>query len=483
MRRLALASVLVVFAAACGGDRVGQVRPQLVPPVDTQDFGAVPVLNKVALDIPVQNVGRGLLTVSNVAILEDGTPFTIVSAPSEVASSDTANINVSFTPPKEQDYSATLQLTTDDGDNPVVTVKLVGKGSTRAIMEVDPVAIDFGRVAEGTAAVKTFTIRSKGTADLIVEDLAFTDGTSPAFSFVGSSKTPATVKAVGANGLPGQIQLTLKYTVPEGAPDTATGGIRIRGTDPDNREVTISLNGLVNRAPIPRIAPLGNGAPGMQVQLDGTGSTDPDNDLPLTYHWTLRQKPLGANTTLSTPDQSTSSMTLDPAVPGQYEVQLEVTDAAGAKNLTPARATIVASPAQKLLIEMFWDNSDTDLDLHVTRVNSAELYSVDDCYYGNTAPDWGVAADTSDDPEYLRDALTGYGPEVMGYVNPIDTTYRLHVVFANSHLSAMPLSNATVRVYEFGVLKGEFKRAMAAQGDRWDVADVEWPSGNITALP
>lgn len=483
MRRAIAFGLALVVLAACGGDRVDKVRPQLVPPVDTTDFGPVPVLNEKKVNVDLSNVGRATLKINAVTIEETGTPFRVVSFPNEVNTGEVLPIDVAFIPPLEQDYTATLHIESDDPDLPVTTVKLLGKGSTRAIMEVDPLAIDFGRVAEGTAAVKTFTIKSKGSADLIVEEIAFTEGTSPAFSFVGSTKTPATVKAVGANGLPGQIQLTIKYTVDEGAPDTATGGIRIRGTDPDKREEIISLNGLVNRAPHAVIAPLGNGAPGMTVQLDGTGSSDPDGDNPITYKWTLRQKPLGSNTTISPTDQATASMTLDPAVPGQYEVQLDVTDSQGAKNITPARATIIAAPAQKLLIEMFWDNSVTDLDLHVTRIGTADLYSADDCYYGNQKPDWGVASDSADDPEYLRDALTGYGPEVVGYVNPIDTKYRVHVVFANSHLSGTPASNATVRVYEFGVLKGEFKKQLTAQGERWSVADVEWPSGTITAVP
>lgn len=495
MNRAFLISALLLLAAACGGDDVRQVRPQLVmvakvidgqaQPIDTRDFGPVPVLNTRTEDVELLNVGRGTLTVRQALIEEAGVPFTIESIPDVIAAGEQKPIRVVFIPPEEKDYEATLRIETDDLDNPLVTVKLVGKGSTRAIMEVEPTAIDFGRVAEGTAAVKTFAIRSKGSADLIVEELVFAEGSSPNFSFVGSSKTPATVKTTGANGLPGQIQLTVKYTAPVGATGSETGSIRIRGTDPEKREVTIALTASINQAPLPKIEDLGNGAPGMVVNLNGSNSSDPDNDLPLTYKWTLRQKPLGSTTTISPPDSATPSMTLDPSVPGEYEVQLEVTDAAGAKSLVPARKTIIASPAQKLLIEMFWNNQITDLDLHVTRVNTADLYSADDCYYGNKKPDWGVAGDATDDPSYERDALKGYGPEVVGYVNPIDSTYRVHVVFANNHLQAPPASDseATVRVYEFGVLRGEFKKVLKAQGERWAVADITWPSGVVTQVP
>lgn len=484
-RRVVTTAFALLFVAACGGDNVRNVRPQLVPPVDNKDFGAVPVLNTKSENVALLNVGRAVLKVQQAIIEEAGTPFSIVELPTDVGSGEEKNIVVAFIPPLEQDYEATLRIETDDPDNPLVTVKLVGKGSTRAIMKVEPLALDFGRVAEGTAAVKTFTVKSEGTADLIVEEISFVEGSSANFSFVGSNKTPATVKTTGANGLPGQIQLTVKYTAPIGGSGSETGSIRVRGTDPDKREELIALTASINQAPIAKIEDLGNGAPGLTVNLDGTGSSDPDNDLPLTYKWTLRQKPLGSTTTISPPDSATPSMTLDPAIPGEYEVQLEVTDAAGAKSLTPARKTIIASPAQKLLIEMFWNNTITDLDLHVTRVPTADLYSNDDCYYGNKTPDWGAAGDPSDNPGYERDALKGYGPEVMGYVNPIDTTYRVHVVFANNHLAGPPDSDseATVRIYEFGVLKGEFKKVLTAQGERWAVADVAWPSGVITQVP
>src|SRR6266496_2827461 len=98
----------------------------------------------------------------------------------------------------------------------------------------------------------------------------------------------------------------------------------------------------------------------------------------------------------------------------------------GVKACTPATAEIVATPAQKLLVEMFWDNSVTDVDLHVLRTTTSMISSSpDDCFYGNPKPDWGTPGDPNDDPELVRDALTGYGPEVTGYVNPIDTTYRV----------------------------------------------------------
>lgn len=467
----------------CDPTNLQQVRPRLSPPGSPVDFGTLPVLNQKTIEIPLTNVGRAKMTVSNVALTKDDGIFRIESKPAEVESGLTENIVVVFQPLAEQSYEDTLVFETDDEENPRLELTLVGIGSTRAIIEVQPAMLDFGRVAECASTVQLVTILSKGTADLVVEEIAFTDGTSPAFSFVGSVR-PATVPTTDTNGLPGQIQITVRVTAAAGSEGTLTGGIRVRSTDPEQREVVIPLTATVNRAPVPNIAMLGNGAPGQRINLDGTASMDPDGDVPITYKWTIRSKPLASSTAIAAPEAATTSMTLDPMVPGAYEVQLDVTDATGAKSCAPARATVVAAPAQKLLVEMFWDNPGTDLDLHVLRNNQALLNTVpDDCYYQNRTPDWGVVGDTMDDPAFVRDALTGYGPEVFGYVNPVDGTYRIAVMYENELLSPMPASRVTVRVYLFGILKAEASKVLERRGNVWEVVDVTWPSGDVTVLP
>jgi hypothetical protein len=477
-------AAVLALGVGCNQRNLNNVRPVLEPPPTTLDFGTLPVLNVKQLEVQLQNLGRAPLHVTNVALASpaDGV-FTLVTSADVVEAGDTKQLVVSFTPPEEKTYTNTLTFETDDTDAAKVTIALAGQGSTRAAVTVDPMTLDFGRVPECASAVQQLTIHSTGTADLVLEDIAFTADSNPAFGFVGSTRTPATVKTVGPNGLPGQIQLTVRLSVAAMTTGQLTGGIRLKTTDPDHRELVIPLTATVNRAPVPSIAALGNGSPGQLVTLDGSGSTDPDGDTPLTYKWTIRTKPLASSTSIVDPTLATTSMQLDAQVPGAYEVQLDVTDAQGVKSCSPARATVVAAPAQKLLVELFWDNASTDLDLHVLRTTSTALGNApDDCFYQNRTPDWGVPMG-NDNPELLRDALTGYGPETFGYVNPIDTTYRVVVVFANELLSPMPASGATVRVYLYGVLKAETHRVLQHAGDTWAVADVTWPSGDVKVVP
>lgn len=484
--RNATAALAALALAACSGGGTQNVDPRLVPPLETQDFGPVPVFNVKRLDVPVENIGRAMLMVESVTLTQpEGGPFSIVAQPVEVETGESLPIGIEFVPPEEKDYSATLTLVTNDQDNKTVTIQLLGKGSTRAIMEIEPAAIDFGRVAEGTSAVKSIAIRSKGTADLVLNSIAFVDGSSTAFEFLGSVSTPATVPIKGTNGLPGQILVTVRYTVAPGTTADASAQIRITGTDPDQREVLVPVTGSVNRAPIAVIKPLGVGAPGLEVTLDGTDSSDPDGDLPLTYKWTLRSKPLGAKTAIVGSEQPVTHMTLDAELPGEYVVELNVTDAAGAKNLTAARASIVSAPAQKLLVEMFWNHSQPDIDLHMLRTAETVVGDIpDDCHYMNPAPDWGELGITEDDPELVRDALVGYGPEVLGYVNPPDGKYRIVSYYKSTHRTdgAPVPAEITVRIYLYGVVRFEQKKTLSQNDEIWGVADIDWPSGVITAL-
>jgi hypothetical protein len=484
MRR---AAALALFWLCACKQGTNTVSPQVQPPAASYDAGVVPVLNESIVNIPVLSVGRAQLNVTNVQLIADGGAFTLKSFPTDPIDPDNnVPIVVSFVPPQQQAYGSTVTFDTDDMDNPHFSVALTGAGSTKAGMTVDPASIDFGRVNECTSALQTFTITSTGTADLIIEDIDFVDGGSPAFSKVGSWTTPVTIPVKDHNGLMGSITLTVKMTAAQGMHDPQMGGIHIRGTDPDHRDVVIPLSGTVNQAPVPSIAMMGNAAPGQTVMVDGSASMDPDGDNPITYKWSLKSQPLSAMSVLAPPDQAMASMMLDPVTPGSYVVQLDVTDSAGAKNCMPATSTVVAAPAEKILVEMFWDNQITDIDLHLLRTPTSVIgRAPDDCFYQNPNPDWDSSGAPSDgDPLLERDALTGYGPEILGYKEPLNNSnMRVVADFASSHLATNPSSNVTIRVYIFGVVKFEQTKLLTSAGQRWPAVDISWPSGTVTPVP
>jgi hypothetical protein len=84
------------------------------------------------------------------------------------------------------------------------------------------------------------------------------------------------------------------------------------------------------------------------VILDGSGSSDPDGDLPLTYEWQINSIPVGSTAALNDPNAEKPSFTADK--PGDYSISLVVTDARGAASA----ADEVLVKAEKVESGMFY---------------------------------------------------------------------------------------------------------------------------------
>jgi hypothetical protein len=90
--------------------------------------------------------------------------------------------------------------------------------------------------------------------------------------------------------------------------------------------------------PIANAGPNQTAEVGTVVTLDGSASSDPAGQLPLTYSWSLVSKPSLSTATLS--DPKIVNPTFTPDAVGDYLIQLIVTDAAG---LSSAPATMTVS--------------------------------------------------------------------------------------------------------------------------------------------
>lgn len=465
---------LALLLAACGSGGTVSARGELVVPVRQLDFGDVPVLNTRAQELEVRNFGRAPLVVEEVSLREVGTPFTVIEAPSAIEPGAGARVIVAFRPERIEAFAATLVLRTDDDSEPSVEIALTGRGFTQARLEIEPEALRYEAVCEGGEAVQRLRLRSTGTADLIIEQLRFKDGTAPEFQFISSTTTPATV----AQG--DELLISVRYSPTETSPDRSEGAILLASTDPDRRAVEIPIVGTVNRAPRAVIADVANAAPGATVELDGSASADPEGQLPLQFAWSIKASPLGSRSRPTPADAPKTNLLLD--LPGAFTLQLKVTDAAGCVS-KPAFKEVSAIPAEQLLVELVWDNPDTDFDLHMVP-EGEDFFAPKDCYFaeGHMRPDWGVQGDPSDDPSLDRDALTGYGPEIISYPNPANGRYRVMVHFFSAHRSKAPATTATLRIYEFGVVRSETRRLMVREDQKWIALSVDWPSGTITPI-
>ncbi|MBI4866058.1 MAG: hypothetical protein HY816_03815 [Candidatus Wallbacteria bacterium] len=91
-----------------------------------------------------------------------------------------------------------------------------------------------------------------------------------------------------------------------------------------------------------------SGVLGTSFTLDARGTTDPNPGDTLTYRWRVRSVP--ARSTLTTasirPNDSTTSVVaqLAPDLPGRYELELQVTDTAGATGTASLRVDVTNTP-------------------------------------------------------------------------------------------------------------------------------------------
>lgn len=495
--RLAATLALLLLAVACGDDKVQAVVPSIrvIPTHQTADgqmlvdYGPVPVLNRVEKQIVIRNEGRAPLRIDGIEI---ESPVEGVFIPDDEKSRDPIlpgteiQVGVTFRPPEEAEFHATLTIFHNDEKQDPVVVLLDGVGSTVGRVEVDPKSIDFGRVGERTQAVQTFRIQSVGTAQLIVESLELVDA-GPEFFFLGSTTTPANLPPP-SGGLPGgEVAIQVACSPTEDSPDSLSGTVLITTTDPDKREIRIPLTATVNRAPIAEIGPTsGVPAPGDPVQLDGSTSHDVDGDEPIEFLWRVVQKPLGSEASIDDPTAPAPRLLTD--VPGHYRVGLDVADSTGLSclhvddnpNVPCAFIDLEVRSADDIVVQLVWDHERTDLDLHLME-SGFPIESSKDCYYGNTNPDFGTMGDLTDDPRLVIDDLGGLGPEQIVFSKPPEGRFDVAVVFAKANGAEQPATRAILRLYVYGILEAEMVRTLDKADQVWNVLSFDWPSGAITA--
>jgi hypothetical protein len=463
VKRAAMACLL---ALACGRTEISKADAQALVDTTTIDFGSTPILFPVQRTLLVRSVGFATVHLASATVT--GAAFSGTSGPIDVPAGATASLQLTFTPPATGVFQGSVTLTFD---NSASTVGLTGTGTTAGAVAVSPASLDFGRVGEGRTVTKALTISSQGPADLFVDSIGFTAGSSQAFGYVGSVTTPAVLPA-GAT-----LPLAVHFSP---TPDTqlAPSALSIVTADPAQPVVQIALIAQINRAPVAVASgSVAGSAPEMQlltapagavVQLDGSASDDPDGDLPLTFSWTLATRPDGSAAALSSTTAPQPVLALD--VPGIYSLQLEVADSTGLPSFAPARLEIEALSPLALQVELTWDQIDPDLDLHFLQAGAA-LNSAGDCYWANPDPAFG--------PHHDGDALVGYGPELVEWKVPMAGSYDLQVVYSADHAAAVPATNAQLRVFSQGVLVGVLTHAFKAKGEIWDAGTLSWPSGTV----
>ena len=86
------------------------------------------------------------------------------------------------------------------------------------------------------------------------------------------------------------------------------------------------------------------------------------------------------------------------------------------------------------------------------------------------------------------DNVEGLGPENINLQRPQPGVYRVVVHYYLAHFdgdegpTGSPATDATVRIFVRGQLAHEATAALDHTDRTWDVADVDWPAGDIRPL-
>lgn len=413
--------------------------------------------------VRVENLGDTVLTLDRAEVV-GGTAFTLLSiGANSLEPAGATDIVVQYRPMSPSDTSS-LELASNDPDEPLVVVPLAGQGLL-PILSVSPMSIDFGTIGTDAVVTEDVTLENIGSAPLTVASLLI-GGTG--FSTLSD---PAPVDLD-----PGEQQ-TVTVQFSSATIGDYTGQLYVQ----DNTAVggaTVALSASVAAIPV---AVCSVDPSEVQVGLEsatfyGRDSYDPMGGA-LVYNWQLMSAPAGASARLS---GNGPNVTLSPDVAGRYTAQLVVT--ASGMESAPCEVSLDAIPAQDLWVELSWTYANDDMDLHLVQ-NDGALYTDDDCSCWNCLGglDWGESGSDLDDPLLAQDDWYGVGPETIYIWSPAAGTYTVYVHDQPNEIYRAD-NPITVNIYLFGQLIYTTTRTMTDEDVVLPIATVQAPDGIVTEL-
>lgn len=214
-------------------------EPDIAVAPATHTYGDVILGGSLSQVFEVYNEGTLSLNVSGVVLSGTNTgDFGINSGGSAfvLAPGDTHTIDVSFLPLSLGSKSASLQLSSDDPDESLVSVVLSGNGIPVPVPDitVTPMSHNFGDILTGTTVTQNLEIRNDGTLNLNVSASSLTGVDSTEFSIL-SGGAPFTLT-------PGDSQ-TLEVSFTPTTTGIKSAALEFTSDDPDESFLSVSLNG------------------------------------------------------------------------------------------------------------------------------------------------------------------------------------------------------------------------------------------------
>lgn len=203
------------------------------------DFGQLDIGLTASMDLEIRNQGTADLLLGAL-FMDGGAEFSLDVDPSYqvIAPGDTTLATVSYTPADLQPDTGELQIPSNDLDEPLVAIPLLGAHDPIADIHVDPQVLDFGTVDVGLQVGDTVTVNNQGTGDLWVDLPALTG--NPDFD-MDTTQFPCSLGPGESASLP------VTYQPSDGNADTAT--ITVTSDDVDEPSLEVSLSGTPTPEP------------------------------------------------------------------------------------------------------------------------------------------------------------------------------------------------------------------------------------------
>lgn len=475
--RNATFAMLLATAACTSEPGIRNLVPVIAVAPEAVFFGDVgPPLTETQ-QVFVENSGGADLEISEIATAGGANAFQLdVAAPLVLGPGEELALDVTFAPRTFTDYTGQLVITSNDKERDRVSVKLTGRGVDLPFPDIEirpsqTVAPDYdGLVPIGESAVMTFEIWNVGDADLNLGTIAVDLPQFTEITAYGQS---------GARVPPDQfVSMFYVYT-----PDDAgghLGQVTIPSDDPDEPETIVQLNGNEGiELPVAVInCPDEVLLTGPEyVDLSGAASFDPAGFEPLLYSWTVTGKPAASDPDILLDPSDTEEIELYVDVAGQWTIELRVLNTLGAMS-HPAVCTFMAIPEDDLHVELSWDTTASDLDLHLVQSGFQLFDTPEDICWCNRTPDWGAAGD-DDDPRLDIDDVAGIGPENINILHPADGDYDVRVQYYQTHGDGPSI--ATVHVWLDGVEVYTGSQALSSD-EEWFVGTAHWSAADFTPI-
>ncbi len=464
------------------------VAPRVCPDPLLLDFGNVQVGVEAFETFDLESCGLEVLNLIDVSMADgssaDFSLSNLPNMPTDLAPGQMLPITVRYFPLTAGSDSGGAEIySNDQSADPATgltgTVVLIGNAVEQACdIQVTPFAVNFGVLEVGSSDTRDVLISNVGSDPCTLHDVQITTNT-PANEFRLLASPPG--------GSTFDVGDTLSVSVGYDPTDVGqdTGILSLFANDKDTNEVRVDLNAFASppegEGPIAvcSVTPT-QAVPFQTVTWNGSQSYDTNGRAIDEYRWEIFAFPPGSGAILWGVG---ATRTTEVDFAGDYIASLVVVNDLG-QTSDRCYATTTVTPTQDLWIEMYWQYSGDDMDLHLLAPGGTPRSNLD-CFYANCVPfgsftlEWGQAGYDGDNPRLDRDDIPGDGPENINISDPLDGTY---TVFVHDYPGSVRQASNTVwvKVYVDGVLLGDFVETITGEDFDWYVCTIAWPSGTVT---